>query len=172
MGIRKWWKLLPTPYSAGCSLIHEYDADGKFVGAEYKATLKFVLEKDPNRYLVRELTEAETVEMIDGLTKSLASVRTLNGKIGSDPAVADDRPMTSRERAALLTNNGDGSKRTGENIAYTNGRHAERAGWVPYSFEMFCRKFHHETMSERSRRYYESFQTGRRAEALEASAKG
>lgn len=59
------------------------------------------------------------------------------------------------------------TRRTPENIAYVNGRHAEKAGWVPYSYEMFCRRFGHEPENDRSRRLYESFQTGRRAEALE-----
>jgi hypothetical protein len=56
-------------------------------------------------------------------------------------------------------------RRTPENLAYTNGRHAERNGWVPYTFERFCRRFKYDESDPRSRNLYDAFQTGRRAEA-------
>lgn len=93
------------------------------------------------------------------------------GEFGWDriePDTSDDRPMTERERAALI---GNGARRTPENIAYVNGRHAERSGWVPYTFTMFCRRFKVPANGDTSFRLYESFQTGRRAEALEASVR-
>lgn len=79
-----------------------------------------------------------------------------------DPLTAGMRAISSQMKRAFAT-----TQRTPENLAYTNGRHAERSGWVPYTFEMFCRRFHHDPSDDRSRRLYESFQTGRRAEALE-----
>jgi hypothetical protein len=83
---------------------------------------------------------------------------------------SDDRPMTKKERhAALLRAGIDESTRTPENLAYVNGRFAERAGWVPYTFAMFCRKYHHDPAATRSNALYDAFQTGRRAEAHESS---
>lgn len=63
----------------------------------------------------------------------------------------------------------DTSRRTPENLAYVNGRHAERAGWVPYTLAMFCRKFSHDVNDDRSRALYDAFQNGRRAEAHDKS---
>jgi len=88
-------------------------------------------------------------------------------KIEADPADVD--PLTAGMRAIShqMKRAFNTTQRTPENLAYTNGRHAERSGWVPYTYEMFCRKFHHDPADDRSRRLYDSFQTGRRAEALE-----
>lgn len=82
----------------------------------------------------------------------------------------DDRPMTNRERTAALTRAGqDGLTRTPENLAYVNGQHAERAGWVPYTLGMFCRKFNHDVKDAKTKALYDAFMTGRRAEAHEIS---
>lgn len=84
--------------------------------------------------------------------------------------VADDRPMTRQERDASLMRAGrDGLTRTPENLAYVNGQHAERAGWVPYTIEMFCKKFNHDKADPKTKDLFEAFQTGRRAEAHEIS---
>lgn len=84
--------------------------------------------------------------------------------------VTDDRPMTSRERHAALNRVGrDGMTRTPENLAYVNGQHAERAGWVPYTLAMFCRKFNHDKADPKVTALFDAFQTGRRAEAHENS---
>lgn len=63
----------------------------------------------------------------------------------------------------------DTSRRTPENLAYVNGQYAERNGWVPLTFERFCRKFTHDVNDDKSRSLYDAFQTGRRAEAHEKS---
>lgn len=63
----------------------------------------------------------------------------------------------------------DTGHRTPENLAYTNGRHAERNGWVPYTFERFCRRFKHDESDPRSKGLYDAFQNGRRAEAHDQS---
>lgn len=61
----------------------------------------------------------------------------------------------------------DRGNRTPENLAYVNGRHAERNGWVPLTFDRFCRRFKHDETDARSKNLYDAFQTGRRAEAHE-----
>lgn len=82
--------------------------------------------------------------------------------------VTDDRPITPREKKALLAKfEQTGMARTPENMAYVNGRHAERAGWVHYSYTMFCKKFHLSENDRKSVTCYDAFQTGRRAEAHE-----
>lgn len=84
--------------------------------------------------------------------------------------VADDRPMTRQERHAALTRAGrDGLTRTPENLAYVNGQHAERAGWVPYTMTMFAKKFNHDPADSKTKALFDAFQTGRRAEAHEIS---
>jgi uncharacterized protein DUF397 len=80
-----------------------------------------------------------------------------------------DRPITRGERARLEQKFAQGLARTPENLAYVNGRHAERAGWVPTTFERFCKKYHHSENEPRSRSLYEAFMTGRRAEAHDRS---
>lgn len=63
----------------------------------------------------------------------------------------------------------DPQRRTPENLAYINGKHAERAGWVPFTFERFCRRFAHDEKDPKARALYDAFQSGRRAEAHEKS---
>lgn len=84
----------------------------------------------------------------------------------------DRIPSATPVPAPRRTNKFDLSRqrRTPENIAYFNGRHAERNGWVHYTIERFCRKFNiADPNSATAKRLYESFQTGRRAEAIESS---
>jgi hypothetical protein len=86
--------------------------------------------------------------------------------------ITDDRPMTTRERQAALRRAGKNTTaRTPENLAYVNGQHAERAGWVPYTLEMFARRYNLDITETATKRMYEAFQTGRRAEAHEISMK-
>lgn len=60
-------------------------------------------------------------------------------------------------------------RRTPENIAYVNGRHAERRGHLVLSYVAFCRRFNHSTSDTRSRAIYDAYLTGRRAEAHEVA---
>jgi len=76
----------------------------------------------------------------------------------------EDADLTPAERNRIQKSR---TQRTPENQAYVNGRFAERNGWVPMDFYAFCMKFHHPANGDRSHRLYESFITGRRAEALE-----
>ncbi len=80
-----------------------------------------------------------------------------------------DRPMTRGERVSLERQYAQGLARTPENLAYVNGRHAERAGWVHYTIERFASKYRHDPASPETAKLYEAFQTGRRAEAHDAS---
>jgi len=61
----------------------------------------------------------------------------------------------------------DPQRRTPENLAYINGRYAERNGWVPYDFERYCRRFALHTDNPKAKAMYDAFQSGRRAEAHE-----
>lgn len=63
----------------------------------------------------------------------------------------------------------DPGHRTPENLAYINGRHAERAGWAPVNLSFFCRKFNHDVDDPRTAALYGAFQNGRRAEAHDKS---
>lgn len=83
-----------------------------------------------------------------------------------------DRPMTRGERVRLERKFAEGLARTPENLAYVNGRHAERAGWVPYTIDRFARKYHHDPNAPETAKLFEAFQTGRRAEAHDASMSG
>lgn len=74
--------------------------------------------------------------------------------------VADAQRRIAGKRVAP-----DPQRRTPENLAYINGRHAERMGWVPYTFERFCRRFAHDETDPKARSLYDAFQNGRRAEA-------
>lgn len=86
-----------------------------------------------------------------------------------NPLSEKDRPLTKGERAKLTHRYEQGLARTPENLAYVNGRHAERAGWLPLSTEQFARKYHHDPTTLETMRLYQAFQTGRRAEAHDAS---
>lgn len=85
------------------------------------------------------------------------------------PLLKGERPLTKGERAKLERRYDTGMARTPENLAYVNGRHAERAGWVPFTLERFCTRYHHEPSDDASARLFEAFQTGRRAEAHDTS---
>lgn len=76
---------------------------------------------------------------------------------------------TSPQRIAGKPVSPDPQRRTPENLAYINGKHAERAGWVPLTFERFCRRFTHDENDPKARKLYDAFQSGRRAEAHEKS---
>lgn len=80
-----------------------------------------------------------------------------------------DRPMTKGERAQLERRFAQGHARTPENLAYVNGQHAERAGWVHFTIERFARKYRHDLADPKTAALYDAFQTGRKAEAHERS---
>jgi hypothetical protein len=86
-----------------------------------------------------------------------------------EPLLKGERPLTKGERAKLEQRYDVGMARTPENLAYVNGRHAERAGWVPFTIERFAKRYHHDPSAPETARLFDAFQTGRRAEAHDAS---
>lgn len=63
----------------------------------------------------------------------------------------------------------DAGRRTPENLAYVNGRHAEKNGWAPFTIASFSRRFSHDLNDPRTTALFEAFQTGRRAEAHDSA---
>jgi hypothetical protein len=97
----------------------------------------------------------------EALTKGI-----MIGELKYDAVPVEDADLTPAERKRITQAR---THRTPENQAFVNGRFAERNGWIHMDFIAFCRKFHHVAGEDRSHRLYESFLTGRRAEALENS---
>lgn len=92
-----------------------------------------------------------------------------NGELTWEALQAERETRMNSHRIAGKRVAPDPQRRTPENLAYINGRHAERNGWVPYTFERFCRRFAHDVNDAKSRALYDAFQNGRRAEAHEKS---
>lgn len=100
---------------------------------------------------------------------SLFTTRVTLGQLSWSALTADRRYLATARRIAGKVAVPDESRRTPENLAYVNGRYAEKSGWVPYTLAMFARKFNLNPDDPETEKLYRAFQTGRQAEAHDAS---